>query len=102
VIGHSLDASVKLELPEKYQSLVESDELKYIFIVSEVELVDDVGTEGNVYESDSLAGVKVFSKMHSGKKCERCWNYFAPDTQAGKANGEICLRCEGHLQATGA
>lgn len=100
VIGHSLDSTVKLELPEKYRGIVKdfADELKYIFIVSEVELVDSLDAEENVYESEFLPGVKVFSKMHPGKKCERCWHYYSPD--AGK--GEICQRCEDHLQAAGA
>ena len=104
VIGHSLDSIVKLELPDKFQNIVKSfaEELRFIFIVSKVELVDSLSTEDNVYESDSLPGVKVYSKMHPGKKCERCWNYFDPDTQGSKTNGEICLRCEDHLQATGA
>lgn len=104
VIGHSLDSIVKLELPDKFHDIVKSfaEELRFIFIVSKVELVDSLSAEENVYESESLPGVKVFSKMHPGKKCERCWNYFEPDTQGSKTNGEICLRCEGHLQATGA
>lgn len=104
VIGHSLDSIVKIELPEKFQDIVGSsaEELRFIFIVSEVELVDDLNAEENVYESESLPGVKVHSKMHPGSKCERCWNYFEPDTQGSKLNGEICLRCEDHLQATGA
>ena len=104
VIGHSLDSIVKLELPVKQRDIVKdfSEELRFIFIVSEVELVDDLSKEENVYESDSLPGVKVHSIMHPGSKCERCWNYFEPDTQRSKANGEICLRCEDHLQATGA
>jgi isoleucyl-tRNA synthetase len=104
VIGHSLDSIVKLELPDKFQNIVKSfaEELRFIFIVSKVELVDSLSTEDNVYESDSLPGVKVYSKMHPGEKCERCWNYFDPDTQGSKTNGEICLRCEVHLQVTGA
>jgi isoleucyl-tRNA synthetase len=103
VIGHSLDAIIKLELPAKYREIVASfaDELKYIFIVSGVELVDKLDAEGNVFVSDSLKGLKVFSKMHPGVKCERCWHYFKPDTEAGKFNA-ICLRCENHLQAAGA
>lgn len=104
VIGHSLDAIIKLELPAKYREIVASfaDELKYIFIVSGVELVDKLDAEGNVFVSDSLQGLKVFSKMHPGVKCERCWHYFKPDTEAGKFNADICLRCENHLQAAGA
>jgi isoleucyl-tRNA synthetase len=102
VIGHSLDSIVELELPDKLKNFVKSfaEELKFIFIVSKVELVDRLGTEDNIYASDFLPGVKIYSKMHPGKKCERCWNYF--DTHGSKTNGEICLRCEDHLQAIGA
>ena len=104
VIGHSLDSTIKLELPDKFKDIVESfaKELRFIFIVSEVELVDDLGAEENIYKSDSMPGIKVHSKMHPGSKCERCWNYFEPHTQGGKNNIKICLRCEGHLQETGA
>ncbi|HBP10953.1 MAG TPA: isoleucine--tRNA ligase [Nitrospina sp.] len=104
VIGHSLDSIVKLELPEKYKDIIKSfeGELKYLFIVSRVDLVDSLGAEGKIFESDSLQGVKVFSEMHPGKKCERCWHYFEPEAKEGNANGEICSRCEDHLQAAGA
>ncbi len=99
VIGHSLDAIVKLELPEKYKDFVKGCELQYLFIVSRVDLVDSLNAEEKIYESDLLQGVKVSSEMHPGKKCDRCWNYFDSDTH--EANGEICRRCEDHLQATG-
>lgn len=104
VIGHSLDAAVKLELPDEYKSLIKGheDELQFIFIVSKVELVAGLGSEGNIFESESLKGVKVFSEMHLGKKCERCWNYFDPSAGEGRSNDEICSRCEDHLQVTGA
>ena len=104
VIGHSLDSIVKLELPDNFKGIVKNfeDELKYIFIVSKVVLVDSLGFKGKIFESDLLQGVKVFSEMHPGKKCERCWHYFEPDVKEEKANGEICSRCEYHLQAAGA
>ncbi len=104
VIGHSLDAIVKLELPGKYKEIVKQfeGELKYIFIVSKVELADSIGSEGEIFTSDVLQGVRIFSEMHPGKKCERCWHYFDPDAKGGKPDGEICLRCEDHLQASGA
>ena len=102
VIGHSLDSTVKLELPDNFKDIVKNDELKYIFIVSEVVLVDSLGSEGKIFESDSLQGVKVFSEMHPGKKCERCWNYFEPGVKEGRVNDEICSRCEDNLQAAGA
>ncbi|MBT5632625.1 MAG: isoleucine--tRNA ligase, partial [Nitrospina sp.] len=104
VIGHSLDANVKLELPDKYKEIIKGheNELKFIFIVSKVEMVDSLGSDKKVFTSDSLEGVKVVSEMHPGKKCERCWNYFDPDIKEGITSDEICSRCEDHLQAAGA
>ena len=104
VIGHSLDSIVKLQLPEEYKDIISSykDELRDIFIVSKVELVDSLEGKEKVYESEALPGVKVFSEVHTGKKCERCWHYFDPGTHEGRADCEICQRCEDHLQAAGA
>jgi isoleucyl-tRNA synthetase len=104
VIGHSLDSIVKLELSEECKKLIQGheEELKYIFIVSKVELVDNLTSDGDTFESDLLKGVKAFTERHPGKKCERCWNYFDPDIKETKANDEICSRCEDHLQAAGA
>ncbi len=104
VIGHSLDSVVKLELPDEYKEMVAKfeGELKYIFIVSKVELVDRLDSDGEVFASEVLQGVKVFSERHPGIKCERCWHYFSPEAKEGKAGNEICPRCEDHLQASGA
>ncbi len=102
VIGHSLDAIVKLEISEEYKNFVEGEDLKYIFIVSKVELVSSLSSEDNVFESESFPGIKVFSEMHSGKKCERCWNYFDPKVGEEKVNYDVCLRCEDNIQTPGA
>jgi isoleucyl-tRNA synthetase len=102
VIGHSLDAIVKLEISEEYKNFVEGEDLKYIFIVSKVELVSSLSSEDNVFESESFPGIKVFSEMHSGKKCERCWNYFDPKVGEEKVNSDVCLRCEDNIQTPGA
>ncbi len=104
IIGHSLDSIVKLELPPRYKDLLRNyeDQLKFIFIVSRVELVDSLDEGEKVYESESLQGVKICSQMHPGKKCERCWNYFERNGQEGSSDSEICARCEDNLQEAGA
>jgi isoleucyl-tRNA synthetase len=84
VIGSSLEARVKisasgelLELLQRYR-----DELRYIFIVSEVELAE--GTAG----SEPVVSVE----RASGQKCERCWNY---STHVGESARypTLCERC---------
>ena len=83
LIGSSLDAAVEItaagntyELLERYR-----DELRYLFIVSQVETTRA--------ESGDVA-VKV--RRADGQKCERCWNY---STRVGESTRypTVCERC---------
>lgn len=81
LIGSSLEAQVILTYPlEKEMILKEyNSELKFIFIVSDVELIK--GEE-----------LKVLIKKAKGNKCSRCWNY----SQTVGSNIEhptLCERC---------
>jgi len=98
VIGHSLDASVSLAAPSALKPLLEGerDRLKFIFIVSGVELVDQL--DGDAYQSDVIEGLKVGVKPAPGKKCERCWNYFV-ETEASADHPSICKRCVTNLES---
>ncbi|MDA0691650.1 MAG: isoleucine--tRNA ligase [Nitrospinae bacterium] len=101
VIGHSLDAVVQLVLPKNIRTLLNNDfeELKFIFIVSKVEVVDSLDNESGVTKSDVLEGVQVLPKPMGGQKCERCWNYFLEIVE-GTEHTSICPRCIKNLQAT--
>ena len=101
VIGHSLDSIVKLELPDSINKIVSqySEELKFIFIVSKVELVDHLRDDEKNYVSDSLPGVKIFTERHPGQKCERCWHYFVAELEAN--DSLYCQRCQVHLKTAG-
>ncbi len=84
-IGSSLEARLKISAAgDSYDLLLRyRDELRYIFIVSQVEVVNsDEGASGVV--------VKVFPA--EGRKCERCWNY---STRVGESARypEVCERC---------
>jgi isoleucyl-tRNA synthetase len=88
-IGSSLQAKVTLnasgsalELLQKHQK-----DLRYLFIVSQVEL-------GN---SDAGAGVSITITGADGTKCERCWNY---STRVGESETypTVCERCVAALQ----
>jgi isoleucyl-tRNA synthetase len=87
-IGSSLEAKVKvvaagttLELLHSYQ-----DELRYLFIVSQVELVQA--------ENES---VSITVEPAAGSKCERCWNY---STHVGESARypTVCERCVAALE----
>ena len=76
-----------------------SKELKFLFIVSEVKLVEKLKDDEGVYFSELLPGVKIFTERHRGKKCERCWHYFYVETSG--INSLNCERCQSHLQIAG-
>jgi isoleucyl-tRNA synthetase len=62
-------------------------DLRYLFIVSQVEL-------GN---ADAGAGVSITITGADGTKCERCWNY---STHVGESERypTVCERCIAALQ----
>ena len=93
IIGHSLNALVRLVLSEKILSVLKENipDLKFIFIVSQVDIVDSLKGKDKVYASDSLDGVQVAVSLMPGRKCERCWNYYLESSP-------ICPRCAENLK----
>ena len=88
-IGSSLQAKVTLqasgsalELLQKHQS-----DLRYLFIVSQVEL-------GGAQENE---GISIAISIADGEKCERCWNY---STRVGEWERypTVCERCVAALK----
>jgi isoleucyl-tRNA synthetase len=87
-IGSALEARVTLNASGKTLELLRQYEydLRYLFIVSQVELVESA--EGDVSISISAA---------DGQKCERCWNY---SVEVGKSSKypTVCERCVAALE----
>lgn len=91
VIGSSLDAKVTLYAKgESYEFLKDSvEDLKSIFIVSDIEISDDgIGK----FKAEQVKDLSLTIMHAYGEKCERCWVY--SDT-VGKDmdNPTICARC---------
>jgi len=84
VIGNSLEASVKLHAGGETAALLRrhDSDLRYIFIVSQVDLENDL-------EGDSL---KVEASKAGGGKCERCWNY-SVEVGRDPVFATLCERC---------
>jgi isoleucyl-tRNA synthetase len=85
------------------------DQLKELFIVSDVSILDDaqaarMAREANGQESFSVDGafarvsakppVLIIGERAKGRKCQRCWCYFDDGTDA-----DICPRCRAVIQA---
>jgi isoleucyl-tRNA synthetase len=85
LIGAGLEAKVTITAPHETKAFLESfgEGLRYVFIVSKVELREGAELE-----------VKV--DVAEGKKCERCWHY-TTDVGADARYPGACLRCVGHL-----
>jgi isoleucyl-tRNA synthetase len=90
VIGSSLEARVEIAASGASYDLLHRyrEELRYIFIVSQVEVTrSGEGADGFV--------VKVLPA--EGGKCERCWNY---STRVGESEKypSVCERCFAALE----
>jgi isoleucyl-tRNA synthetase len=89
-IGSSLEARVEVAASGESFDLLERyrDELRYLFIVSQVDLrQSDEGASGVV--------VKVLPA--EGQKCERCWNY-SPRVGESSRYATVCERCVDALE----
>jgi isoleucyl-tRNA synthetase len=89
-IGSSLEARVEIAAAGDSYDLLSrySDELRYLFIVSQVDVVrSDEGASGVV--------VKVLPA--EGKKCERCWNYSIHVGESARYPN-VCERCVAALE----
>ncbi len=96
-IGGSLEAQIRLSAPESIYPVLDRyrDQLRYLFIVSAVELEKLPASNGD-------AGLTIEVSEAPGQKCERCWNY---STHVGedKAYPTVCERCSavlGEIEAT--
>ncbi|NES84840.1 MAG: isoleucine--tRNA ligase [Moorea sp. SIO2B7] len=104
MIGSSLDGKVLLyvsneELRGRLNSLNSADltgngvdELRYLFLASQVELVDSVEMIQKAEYKGESELVSVAVVKADGEKCDRCWNY---STHVGefKDDPTICERC---------
>jgi isoleucyl-tRNA synthetase len=68
------------------------DELRYLLLASQVELIDDHSKLQGLAHQSTFAGGKIGVTTADGVKCDRCWNY--SDT-VGKNTEQplICDRC---------
>jgi isoleucyl-tRNA synthetase len=91
LIGTGLEAQVAITAPDPVYSLLKryQDQLRYLFIVSAVTLVQGSG--------NGTAGVHVDVRKADGAKCDRCWNY-SVHVGEDKAYPTVCERCSAVLK----
>jgi len=91
LIGKALEAQVHITVSDPVYSLLQryAAQLRYLFIVSAVTLVQGSG--------NGTSGVHVEVKKADGAKCDRCWNY-SPHVGEDKAYPTVCERCSAVLK----
>ena len=78
-----MEAKVTISLKDDYKDMEKlADDLKQLFIVAKVNLVEDTTLE----EFDSAY---IKAEKFNGHQCPRCWNDFDED----EMEGELCHRC---------
>ena len=90
-IGGSLEAQLHVAASEQLYPVLERhrDQLRYLFIVSDVVLEKSLASNGDT-------GLAITVNRAPGQKCERCWNY---STHVGedKTYPTVCERCSAVL-----
>jgi isoleucyl-tRNA synthetase len=91
-IGNSLEARLRIFLPEEYRSLAESylSFLPAFFLVSSLQLTRE--SLSGSYEGVDIQGLQVLVERASGSKCQRCWNWSGSVGSLAEAP-DLCDRC---------
>lgn len=100
LIGKSLDASVTIYVKdEKTMEFFKSfgEELRDIFICSDVVLSTDAPCEGALTETET--GIAVYVSAMQGTKCDRCWYVKNDCTDLGEGE-HLCARCMNIVKST--
>ncbi len=100
LIGKSLDAAVTIYIKdENVLSFFKrfGDELKEIFICSDVKLVSGDAPEGAFTETET--GIAVVVEAMNGTKCDRCWFVTADSVDVGEGQ-HLCARCASIVKAS--
>jgi isoleucyl-tRNA synthetase len=100
LIGAPLEAKVLLVVAETtkrdYLNSL-SDELRYLFIASQAEIVDALPADTTF--TGEASGLQIAVVKADGEKCPRCWNY---STHIGESvqHPHICDRCVSAIAGT--
>ncbi|MFM2303271.1 MAG: hypothetical protein RLZZ135_680, partial [Cyanobacteriota bacterium] len=68
------------------------DELRYLFLASQVELIDDPSKITGLPHQLTSEGGKIGVVTAEGAKCDRCWNY-SPTIGQNSEHPLVCDRC---------
>ena len=98
IVGSSLEAELELFCDDSIKDLLDnfSDELRFIFITSEVK-VSKYNGEGN---KTNIQGLNVLVTKTTNQKCVRCW-HSRPEVGSIEGHESICQRCLVNVEGDG-
>lgn len=93
ILGNSLDASIVLYVDNQteYNLKLLENELKFLFIVSEVKIKKFKKSVHHTLSNNILKNFNIHIKKMHGNKCPRCWHIIS--TLKTAQNSELCTRC---------
>ncbi len=94
VIGHSLDAQLKLYLDDESREKLEATgtDLRAAFIVSQLDLEPLANSPKEAHTDESIPQASALVQKAQGQKCERCWIY-SEDIGKDERWPDLCPRC---------
>jgi isoleucyl-tRNA synthetase len=100
IIGSSLEAEIKIWHSPECVRKIKNDELRFIFITSYADIVDDEEPHKDAIKlhnsSADSADYFVLVKKSEHQKCVRCWHH-REDVGADSQHPELCFRCISNL-----
>ncbi len=100
IIGHSLDAKIKLYMEDELFKFLKplEKELSSLFIVSQaiVNLPEEKAGQ-NAVKGEELEDLSIVIEHAEGQKCERCWS-FSTTVGKDKNHRDICERCANNIK----
>jgi isoleucyl-tRNA synthetase len=104
-IGSSLEAKLLIHVSDNaWKSVLQTlnpaaslagnavDELRYLFLASQVELVDSADRISGMKYSTQTETLSIGVADAEGQKCDRCWNY-STHVSESEAHPLLCERC---------
>lgn len=100
IIGSSLEVNIDFYCNDNYLKVLGAlgDELKFVFIVSNVQLhsIENAPSDS----IDDCKGIKFKVSKSNDQKCSRCWHY-RDDVGAEYNHPELCGRCVENVAGAG-
>lgn len=96
IIGHSLNALVKLYATGELAAFLKENDLATLLIVSAVEVIE-AEAPASAVKAEETPGLAITVEQAPGEKCQRCWMY-STSVGTNTEHPDVCDRCAHELE----